>query len=846
MKTASLLHGFGTFVLTITLSLLSAAAVQADAMLTLLHTFGPPAPFGAYPESTLVLAADGNFYGTAASGGQFGAGNIFRVTPSGVLTPIYAFTNGTDGAYPLAALLVGSDGNFYGTAEYGGTNNAGTIFKVRTNGEFTPLYSFKTNEIDGRRPEAALVEDSDGNLYGTTSTGGLGGAGTIFKLTPAGVLTNLHNFIDSGTDGSGPTAPLILGTDGNFYGTTADGGTKNAGTVFQITPQGVWTNLHSFSYYGTDGSLPWAALVLGTDGNFYGTTFEGGTFGYGTVFMMTPDGTLTTLYSFANGSDGGQPYAALVQGDNGDFYGTTWGNASIDAGTNSMGTVFEITPDGYLTTLYSFTNGLDGANPTAGLVLGTNGNFYGAAYVGGIIGQGEPFEEFGRILGGTRGWGTLFTITQDGQFAPLYAFSGGTEGQNPGAGLVQATNGFFYGVTERGGTNDDGTVFQMSADGTVTPLYSFTAGNDGAVPIATLTQGSDGNLYGTTYEGGLSNAGAIFQMTPAGVLTTLHPFTGGADGGNPYAPLVQGTDGNFYGTASTGGGKNGYGTVFQITPAGGFTTLHTFTSSGHSGMFPTAGLVQGADGQFYGATSSGGTNDSGTIFKISAGGDFQALYSFTGDSDGADPSATLTAGNDGNFYGVCQSANSGNYAGTMFRITPSGVLTTLYTFDGTNDGGAPIAPLILGSDGKLYGTTEFGGDNSYGTVFQITTDGVLTTLHSFTDLENGIESYAALVQATNGNLYITCEGTSASFNPGTIFRLTVPPVIQSMTWTGTAWNFSWNGQTGQKYQLQYNTNLNAAGWINLGSPFAGQGPTLQGTDPMPSGPQRFYRITAWP
>lgn len=427
----------------------------------------------------------------------------------------------------------------------------------------------------------------------------------------------------------------------------------------------------------------------------------------------------------------------------------------------------------------------------------------------------------------------------------MYAFGGGTEGQNPGAGLIQATNGLFYGVTERGGTNDDGTVFLMSPDGTVTTLYSFTAGNDGAVPLATLTQGSDGNLYGTTYEGGISNAGSIFQITPAGIVTTLHTFTGAADGGNPYAPLVQGTDGNFYGTASTGGGKNGYGTIFQITPAGGFTTLHTFTSSSHSGMFPTAGLIQGTDGQFYGATSSGGTNDSGTIFKISASGDFHLLYSFSGNNDGADPSA-LTVGNDGCFYGVCGTANSGNYAGTVFRITPSGVLTTLYSFDGTNNGGAPTAPLILGSDGKLYGTTEYGGDNSYGTVFQITTNGALTTLHSFVYWENGNESYAALVQATNGNIYITCEGSSFSFNPGTISRLTVPPVIQSMTWTGNAWNFSWNGQTGQKYKIQYNTNLNADGWINLGSPFAGQGPTLQGSDPNPADAQRFYRVTAWP
>ena len=152
--------------------------------------------------------------------------------------------------------------------------------------------------------------------------------------------------------------------------------------------------------------------------------------------------------------------------------------------------------------------------------------------------------------------------------------------------MIQATNGLFYGVTERGGTNDDGTVFQMSSDGTVTTLYSFTAGNDGAVPIAALTPGSDGNFYGTTYEGGLSNAGAIFKITPAGALTPLHTFTNGADGGHSYAALIQATDGNFYGTTASGGGKNGSGTVFQITPAGALTTLHIFTN-GSDGAYPT-------------------------------------------------------------------------------------------------------------------------------------------------------------------------------------------------------------------------------------------------------------------
>ena len=830
----------GTILLAFVFCVLPGLA-RAEATVSLLHTFGPLAPDGAFPWATLVKGADGNFYGTTIAGGQFGSGNIFQVTPSGALTVLYAFSNGVDGGYPRAALVVGSDGNFYGTAAYGGSNGVGTVFQMTTNGVFTPLYSFRTNNIDGQHPEAALVEGNDGSFYGTTSSGGTNGRGTVFKVTTGGALTTLHS---CGNDGYEPTAPLILGPDGNFYGTTAYGGTRGSGAVFSMTPQGVWTNLHSFTY-GTDGALPWGPLVLGTDGNFYGTTFNGGTYGYGTVFSMTPDGALTPLYSFSNGSDGGQPYAALIQGDNGNFYGTTHGSSNLILGTNSIGTVFEITPWGYLTTLYSFTNGIDGANPTAGLVLGNDGKFYGAAEAGGLIGWGGPIGQYGRILAGTLGWGTLFSITQDGGFTPLFAFSGRDVGANPGAALIQATNGLFYGVTERGGTNDDGTVFQMSPDGTVTTLYSFRAGNDGAVPIAALTQGNDGNLYGTTYEGGPSGSGAIFKITPSGSLTPLHTFTNGTDGGHPYASLVQGTDGNFYGTTPSGGGKNGYGTVFQVTPAGALTTLHTFTN-GLDGASPIAGLVQGADGQFYGAAHGGGTNGYGTIFKISASGAFTRLYLFRNGNDGSGPSATLALGNDGNFYGVCDEGGDSNGYGTVFKITPSGLLTPLHVFTGTNDGGSPEAPLTLGTDGKFYGTTVSGGDNGVGTLFQITTNGVFATLHSFTYLEAGPQSYAAVVQGTNGNFYIACEGSGSGYSPGTILRLTVPPVFLSMTRAGSGWNFSWGGETGQKYQLQWNSTLDPGGWINLGAPVTALAPTVFGADASPVGNRRFYRVMALP
>jgi uncharacterized repeat protein (TIGR03803 family) len=184
--------------------------------------------------------------------------------------------------------------------------------------------------------------------------------------------------------------------------------------------------------------------------------------------------------------------------------------------------------------------------------------------------------------------------------------------------------------------------------------------------------------------------------------------------------------------------------------------------------------------------------------------------------------------------------------GTVFKITASGILTTLHSFTGNVDGGYPQAPLILGTDGKFYGTTPYGGTEGCGSVFQITTNGVLKTLHYFTYLEAGYQSYGALVQGTDGNLYIACEGGESGYGAGTILRLTVPPVFLSMGRAGGGRTFIWNGQTGQKYQLQYNASLSSPNWINLGNPVTGVGPVLSATDTSPSGTQGFYRIIALP
>jgi len=390
----------------------------------------------------------------------------------------------------------------------------------------------------------------------------------------------------------------------------------------------------------TNGAGPYASLTQGTDGNYYGTTGGGGSSTYyGTVFKMTPEGALTTLYSFCsqtNCPDGAEPNAPLVQAAAGSFYGTTENGGASGLSCSPIGacgTVFRITTGGKLTTLYSFcsqTNCADGAVPV-GLVQATDGNFYGVTQWGGANSC--------LVAGQNWGCGTVFEITPAGKLTTLHSF-GGTDGEDP-QGLVQATDGKFYGTTAGGGANSCiigigcGTFFKLTPAGKLTTLYSFcpqTSCADGADPQAGPLQAADGSFYGTTNKGGIENSacgglgcGTVFKISPAGKLSTLHRFNG-KEGYWPATGLVQATDENFYGTAGVGGNDvcdYGCGTVFTITPAGKLTTLHVFDDTDGDGP---GGLLQATSGIVYGVTVEGGDLSCGsnglgcgTIYSLSVG-----------------------------------------------------------------------------------------------------------------------------------------------------------------------------------------------------------------------------------
>ena len=360
----------------------------------------------------------------------------------------------------------------------------------------------------------------------------------------AQVLTVLHSF--NGNDGQLAESALVQGSDGNFYGTTALGGDNDKGTVFKIDSTGNLTTLHSFSGFPSDGAIPIAGLVQGSDGNFYGTTALGGMFYQGTLFRITPAGAVTILHSFSGLlGDGSVPMSGLAQGVGGSLFGTT-----ALGGTHSKGTVFGFAL-GVVVTLHSFSGAPgEGANPTAKLVHGSDGNFYGTT-----------------VRGGAQNLGTAFKIGALGGFTMLHSFSGSLgEGANPLAGLVQGSDGNFYGTTALGGGHYLGTVFNMTPAGSVTTLHSFSgAAGEGADPLAGLVQASDGNLYGTTALGGTHHVGTLFKITPAGSLTTLYSLSGSpAEGAGPFSALVQGSDGNFYGTTALGGAHQ-RGAVFKFS-----------------------------------------------------------------------------------------------------------------------------------------------------------------------------------------------------------------------------------------------------------------------------------------
>jgi uncharacterized repeat protein (TIGR03803 family) len=822
--------------------------------LTELHSFAV-SPLGAQPEAALVAGSGGLLYGTTSLGGtNGGAGTVFSISTNGALNSVYSFTGGADGSDVFSGLLPDTSGNFYGATPIGGTNDAGVIFKVNTNGVLTVLYTFGklTNsfgyDLDGAGPEGDLIRGKDGALYGTTDFGGTYDDGTVFRLTTNGVLTTLYSFgvnTDAGTgtalDGSFPATGLIQASDNALYGTTTSGGTQDLnnggdGTVFRVTTNGTFSSVYSFGTFvdgsgnNLDGANPLAALIQATNGLLYGTAASAGYGSSGTVFQITTNGSLTVIYTFSGaggGTDGAAPEGRLLLLNDGYLYGTTTGG-----GTLGDGTVFKVVAAGpnvgNLTTLYNFS-GPDGAAPQAGLTQAADGKLYGTT-----------------AFGGSNSAGTIFRITTDGSFASLFSFPQVDDGQNPSANLLLAKDGNFYGTTEAGGDFGGGTVFRMSPSGNLTLLHAFGSVTnssgvdlDGVGSEGTLIQGTDGGLYGTTPSGGLNGDGTVYRITTNGAFTVLYTFAS-SDGATPWEGLVQTSNGAMYGTTTSGGGGD-FGTIYRITTNGALTTIYSFSDT--DGSAPYAKLALGRDGLLYGTTSSGGASEAGTVFKTDTNGSLSTIYTFSGGTDGADPQAGLWLGSDGAFYGTTAAGGTG--FGTVFRVTTSGALTTLAQFNGLN-GDTPLAAVLQTSDGSLYGTTSAGGTSGNGVVFQLTTNGAL----NYVSLDGITGSYpdSGVVLGPDGNLYTLAENGGFG-GYGSIFRVnivTLAPVFQHITKTGSTVLLTWTATATRSYQLQFKTNPVVGAWTNTGPVIVATNSIIQGTDTTGADPRRVYRVELLP
>ncbi len=709
---------------------------------------------GTNPNYTnLIQGTDGNLYGMTQDGGASGYGTVFKCSTSGAMTLLHSFAGGaSDGQYPLGSLIQGSDGNLYGMTFNGGPSGNGTVFKCTTTGTVTLLHGFAGGVSDGEYPLGSLVQGGDGNLYGMTNLGGASGDGTLFKCSTTGTVTLLYSFTGGTSDGSDPQGNLIEGSDGNLYGMTPYGGASGYGILFQCSTSGAMTLLHSFAGGVSDGQSPYGSLIQGSDGNLYGMTYQGGSSNDGTLFKCSTTGTLTLLHSFAAGvSDGQYPYGSLIQGGDGNLYGMTQ-----NGGVSGDGILFQCSTTGTINLLHSFSGGTsDGYNPLGSLIQGSDGNLYGVTYQGGAL-----------------GYGIIFKCSTTGTETLLFTFGVTSIGYYQYGSLIQCNDGNLYGMTYQGGSSGVGTIFKCSSTGAVTILHNFAGGiSDGKRPYGNLIQGSDGNLYGMTQYGGSSDDGTLFTCSMAGVVTLLHSFSGGAsDGQGPMGSLVQGSDGNLYGMTQAGGASN-YGTLFTCSTGGTLTLLHSFTGGTSDGSGPQGSLIQGSDGNLYGMTPAGGVSGNGTLFTCSTTGTLTLLHSFSGGaSDGESPYGSLIQCSDGNLYGMTYQGGLSN-KGILFICSTTGTMTLLHSFaGGSSDGESPYGSLIQGSDGNLYGMTQGGGASDDGILFKCSTSGTETILEDLNGIVTGSSPSGNLFEAMSTSVQVGCKTlTAAVRGPGSPF-----------------------------------------------------------------------------
>jgi uncharacterized repeat protein (TIGR03803 family) len=667
---------------------------------TVQHNFTTPYP-GALPRNgELVEATNGKFYGMTSEGGAFGIGVLFEYDPaSSTYTKKLHFNGIANGSSPYGRLALGSNGKFYGMTSSGGTSEVGVLF------EYDPVTNTITKKLDfngtvnGRNPDGSLSLGSNGKFYGMTSQGGASNFGVLFEYDPATNTYTKKLDFNGTANGSNPYGSLALASNGKFYGMTYGGGTSGYGVLFEYNPA-TSAYIKKLDFNGTDGGSSLGKLTLGSNGKFYGMTYQGGTSNAGVLFQYDPvTNTYTKKLDFI-GTNGLYPQGSLTLASNAKLYGMTYGGGTLD-----FGVLFEYDPTtNTFTKKMDFNGTVNGSFPLGSLSLGSNGKFLGTTYRGGTSNSGVLFE---------------YDPTTN-TYTKKLDFNGTANGSNPYVSLSLGTNEKLYGMAYEGGALGSGVLFEYDmAANTYTKKLEFNGAANGSHPLGSLSLGVSGRFYGVTYFGGALSFGVLFEYDPAtNTYTKKLDFNGTENGSHPSGSLSLGSNGKFYGMTSEGG-TLGFGVLFEYDPASNTYTKKLDFNGMVNGRNPYGRLSLASNGKFYGMTYQGGTSDLGVLFEYDpATNTYNKKLDFAGMLNGSNPYGSLSLGGNGRFYGMTyQGGTTGD--GVLFEYDPA---TNTYTkkldFNGTVNGRYPQGSLSLGGNGKFYGMTLQGGASNVGVLFE--------------------------------------------------------------------------------------------------------------------------------
>lgn len=723
--------------------------------------------YGTLPDySQFLVTTNGKMYGLTSSGGKYNFGILFEYDPvSTSYVKKHDFNGSLNGATPMGSLIQASNGKLYGMTSSGGANNLGVLFEYDL---ITNIYSKKIDfngAINGAQPKGSLIETLNGKLYGMTYAGGANNMGTVFEFNISNsTYTKLIDFNGS-INGSYPYGDLLKVTNNKLYGMTFLGGINNKGVIFELDYSSfLFTKKMDFSGAIT-GANPAGKLIVANNNKLYGLTSLGGTSNSGVLFEFDQlNSTFTKKFDFNTLSCGSNPFGNLLQANNGKLYGLTQ-----TGGLSTTGVLFEYDLTTSLVTgLTNLQSGI-GCSPLGSLIQHPNGFLYGMTKYGGASNAGVilKFDIANQLFTNEIDFGLSFT---------------NLNGSHPAGSLVKY-NDKFYGLTFDGGQNNLGVIFEYDPNTSLyTKKFEFSGLTSGRNPYGGLTIANNGKLYGLTSQGGVNDAGVLFEFDPLTSNYTKKYDFNSANGILLYGDLLLATNGKLYGLTVAGGLYNN-GVIFEYdVTTNSYSVKHNFTGPG--GCMAKGSLIQASNGKLYGVTSSCGIGF-GIIFEYDITNSmFTKKHDFTGIPNTNSPYSALKEGPNGKLYGL----GNGGAISSLGDLFEYDILTSTYQkkidFNGTGNGNSPWGSMINSSNGKMYGMTMQGGTNGNGTIFEY--DPITSILTKKTDL-----TLAGGSQPVYGHLIEVCQTITINIQPtGTItcsgnsFNLTTNA-------TGTNISYQW-------------------------------------------------------